>query len=58
MSSIRPGRRRQLMKKEQIRTRGITDGVPRWPRTKIGEAGSRKTPIAVYSKPAGFYGAS
>ncbi|KAJ1908501.1 hypothetical protein LPJ81_000002 [Coemansia sp. IMI 209127] len=54
MSSIRPGRRRQLMKKEQIRIRGVADGVPRWPRTKIGEADLRKTAIAVYSKLAGL----
>ncbi|KAJ2861608.1 hypothetical protein GGI22_002417 [Coemansia erecta] len=54
MSGIRPGRRRQLMKKEQTRILGITDGVPRWPRTKIDEAGLQKTAIAVYNKLAGL----
>ena len=57
MSSIRPGRRRQLMKKEQIRICGVADGVPRWPRTKISEADLRKTAIAVYSKLAGLQAA-
>ncbi|KAJ1769060.1 hypothetical protein LPJ74_004356 [Coemansia sp. RSA 1843] len=43
-----------LMKKKKIRASDVADGVPRWPRTKLGEAGLRKTATAVYQKTTGL----